>query len=244
MTNCASAYSTANSAGWARSVGSRPVPSNTSAFRSMPSSCGESGGAPVEVLPEHRLGVVETAGHIDVLRALTGEQERHPICAWRDALRARRRPRRCRARRRSAPRRHRQVGNDGCHPDLVGPPTREGERHVGQQSVRRGESSAASAALASCSDSAVRADNSSTCGPPGLPRRLEKVCGASSTTTCTLVPPTPNELTPARRGAVGFPWCVSVLNHEWRVLEVQLGVGRGVVHGRRESPCSSGRGSS
>ena len=38
MTNCASAYSTANRAGWARSVGSRPAPSNTSANRSMPSS--------------------------------------------------------------------------------------------------------------------------------------------------------------------------------------------------------------
>ena len=135
MTNCASAYSTANRAGWARSVGSRPVPSNTSAFRSMPSSSANPAGAPVEVLPEHRLGVVETTGHADVLRALTGKQERHPICAWRNALRA-------------LPDRDvvvlgggqhsggiGTIGNDGCHPDLVSPPTRKGERHVGQQQV-------------------------------------------------------------------------------------------------------------
>ncbi len=135
MTNCASAYSTANRAGWARSVGSRPGPVEHLGLQVDAEFLGESGGAPVEVLPEHRLGVVETTGHADVLRALTGKQERHPICAWRNALRA-------------PPDRDvvvlgggqhsggiGTVGNDGCHPDLVSPPTRKGERHVGQQQV-------------------------------------------------------------------------------------------------------------
>jgi phthiocerol/phenolphthiocerol synthesis type-I polyketide synthase E len=80
-------------------------------------------------------GVVETAGHAHVLRTLPGKQERHPICAWRTALRA-------------LPDGDvvvlgggqdsggiGTVVHDGCHPDLVGPPTRERERHVGQQRV-------------------------------------------------------------------------------------------------------------
>ena len=39
----------------------------------------EPGRALVEVLGEHRLGVVQAAGHPDVLRALAGEQEDDPV---------------------------------------------------------------------------------------------------------------------------------------------------------------------
>ena len=40
---------------------------------------GEAFRAPVEVLPEHRLGLVQSARHADVLGALAGEQERDPV---------------------------------------------------------------------------------------------------------------------------------------------------------------------
>ena len=39
----------------------------------------EPGGAPVESLPEHRFGLVQPAGHPDVLGALTREQENHSL---------------------------------------------------------------------------------------------------------------------------------------------------------------------
>ena len=47
--------------------------------------------------------------------------------------------------------------------------------------------------------SASRAESTSNCS--GATRRgTRSACGASSSTTCAFVPPTPNELTPARRG--------------------------------------------
>ena len=47
----------------------------------------------------------------------------------------------------------------------------------------------------------VRAESTSNCGPAaGVASRT----GADSSTTCTFVPPSPNELTPARRGSP--PW--------------------------------------
>ena len=48
----------------------------------------EAGGASVEDLPEHRLGVVEAAGHADVLRTLAGEHEGDPLCTRGNTRRA------------------------------------------------------------------------------------------------------------------------------------------------------------
>ena len=48
----------------------------------------EASGAPVEDLSEHRLGVVEAAGHADVLSSLAGKHEGDPLCARGNARRA------------------------------------------------------------------------------------------------------------------------------------------------------------
>ena len=168
MASCASAYSIANRAGCARSVRSRRVPSNTSSFRSMPSSSANPAVHRSKCLAEHRLGVVESTGHADVLRALTREQKRHPLGARRDALRAladrdvvvfrgghtvAASPGSCT----TAAIRTRGAGRRACTPYRV------------MQSRLR-DSSSANAARASCSDSAVRADNNSTCGRRGRDR--------------------------------------------------------------------------
>ena len=92
------------------------------------------------------------------------------------------------------------VGDDGRHPELVGPPARERERHVGQRQVlvarefggKRGPGILQGLGGARGQQQHLRTARGRAGG---------EVRGASSTTTCTLVPPTPNELTPARRGA-------------------------------------------
>ena len=156
--------------------------------------------APVEVLGEDRLGVVEATRHCGVLGALTGKRKttREPDSAalWIQWIRRRRR---CRVRRlRSTRAACCSIVNDRGRPELLGWPAREGKRDVGQvrgvvgpPAVRPSRDRNARSA------SAVRADSNSTCGPGRLCRA--GACGASSRTTCTLVPPTPNELTPARR---------------------------------------------
>ena len=92
----------------------------------------ESGGAAVEMLTEHRFGVVKPAGHADMLRALAGKQERNPVGSLADAGRA------------VTDRdvvvlsrgQHGTGGGAVCHdrghPDLFSATARERERHVGQ----------------------------------------------------------------------------------------------------------------
>ncbi len=92
------------------------------------------------------------------------------------------------------------VRDDGGQPDLVRPPPGEGEGHIGEWQVLVTGKRGGQRALASGSDSAVRADSSSTCGPADAGATAAGA-GASSTTTWALVPPTPKELTPARRGS-------------------------------------------
>ena len=141
------------------------VPSNTSARRSIPSSSPETFGAAVELLCEHRLGFVQPAGHSGVLRALSGKQEHHP------GIRS-------------------GIVDGFAHEDVVvlggfaarAPPAAWSctTAAIRSLSVRRPasvkatsdrsgpsgpDSSAAKPDRSSRSPSAVRADNSSTCGP-------------------------------------------------------------------------------
>ncbi|MNV64020.1 hypothetical protein D3C71_1566450 [compost metagenome] len=51
-----------------------------------------------------------------------------------------------------------------------------------------------------CTAAALRAESRSRCGRWAAAACTAGRCGASSTTTCALVPPMPKELTPARRG--------------------------------------------
>ena len=65
--------------------------------------------------------------------------------------------------------------------------------------------------------------------------RLRQLPRASSTTRCAFVPPTPNELTPARRGdAVSLPRLERRRHVERAAGEVDRRVRRLVVHGRRD----------
>ena len=60
---------------------------------------------------------------------------------------------------------------------------------------------------------------------------MREPLGASSTTTCALVPPTPNELTPARRTPSHSqgPYLLCTMNG---LVETQFRVGAGVVQCR------------
>ena len=62
-----------------------------------------------------------------------------------------------------------------------------------------------------------------------MPRPL----GASSRTTCALVPPTPNELTPARRTPSHSHGPYSLRTDEGTSVEMQFRVGAGEVQGCR-----------
>jgi hypothetical protein len=77
---------------------------------------------------------------------------------------------------------------------------------VREIAARSAESVMAPARLSiDCANAAsLRAEAHSTDHPPGAPRAGVDATGACSSTTCTLVPPMPNELTPARRGCVDF----------------------------------------
>ena len=86
------------------------------------------------------------------------------------------------------------------------------------------------------SASGVRAESSSSCGPSVVSEGTRG--GGSSRITCALVPPTPNELTPARRGAPSRARAsVSSLtvNGEWAKSIVGLGASTCSVAGSRRS---------
>ena len=66
--------------------------------------------------------------------------------------------------------------------------------------------------------------------------RGAETAGASSRTTCALVPPTPNELTPARRTPSHSHGPYSLRTTKGPSVEVQFGVGAGVVQSSRNRP--------
>ena len=148
---------------------------------------------------KRRAAIVELPPHADILAALPGEEEGHP----RASRVARPPPRRLRAR--------------GAQGDdrLRGAGRRNGQavRHVGASALAprstrrraprrpRSRDGRRSAAPARPAPARTARESASTCtgrsfGRGGAGERS----GASSSTTCALVPLKPNELTPARRG--------------------------------------------
>ena len=195
---------------------------------------GEAFGTAVEVLPEDRLGVMQTARHADVLGSLPGKQQRDPGRVLR------------RTRRAVADRdvgvlvggQHGAgigaVGDDGGHSDLVRPAARQRERHVGQWQVLvvsecRGERGLAllqrfggARGQQQHLRAVGRRGGGRRCGGPG--RFLDDGVDVSAADT--------EGADPGSARGVRLPWLVGVGHHERCVLQVQFRIGRGVVHCR------------
>ena len=168
MISCASAYSTANRAGWARSVGSRLSPVEHLCLagrcpvrrRIRRRSDRSSPGTPARCRRDR--GPCRRAGH-----PARGTGTRDPLCA-------RRAPAghwpietfSCSAALSTAQASARSATTAAIRTSCGRRPARVNATSASASCSSR-DSSAASAALASCSDSAVRADNSSTWGPLG-----------------------------------------------------------------------------
>ena len=103
----------------------------------------------------------------------------------------------CRARAPETAARVLLVVDDRRHAEVLFAAAGEGVGDIGQVDFVGSDNSAARAERECCSASGVLADNNSTCGPGRMSGA--GTAGASSTITCALVPPTPSELTAARR---------------------------------------------
>ena len=260
--SCARAYSMAKSAGWASVRSSSPVarsprspasirrrsarpagrPVEQSSRRSSPSSGTQKPRAAVDLLAEDRLGLVELAPHADVLVALAREQEGDRPA--RLGSRRRRRPAGV-ARPRRARRGVRAVAADQR------PPVRR--RPGGPRCRVKATSASGEAAGAAPGDppggravaarGAVRRAGREQPGAATAATAPEgAAAGASSSTTWALVPPMPNELTPARRGAPPVrPGAQPVVDEERAAREVDLRVGRRRSAGSAGSPRAPAR---
>ena len=117
----------------------------------------------------------------------------------------------------------------------------QGVRGVGNIELASSEMRAESRWHCSSSAAGVRAESTIKWMP--RPGPGSSVTGASSSTTWALVPPTPNELTPARSGcppaSQGRHSCI---DEERRVVEVELGAWRLEVKRRRQRPVMQGQG--
>jgi hypothetical protein len=203
----AMAYSTAKSAGWVMRVCNSFLLGGGGFFRGRIKCgpkiqlkvCMQPVGASIQFQSENRLTLVKLSTHLDLLRALAREHknDRHIVAHLSPGM--------------CAP--GVSVSKAAMAP-AVSPPQRifDTRIHVAglqaKGNIRQIEIGAFPQVRARLS--AVRASASSDLaekvsnfhrrdGPDGSGP------GASSRTTCALVPPTPNELTPARRGC---PWAV------------------------------------
>ncbi len=200
--SCASAYSTAKSAGWATAVAvSRRAASGDScrgrracagprraARRTAPRSGRTGGGTPCSAYRSRPM-----SGYC---APWPGNMKATPASAPRGLPRCAAGPGAASARAASAASRGDDEGavREGAPAELQ----RVGD--VGERRVRvRRPGAQPGCVRAAASAVALRAESTSSCAAAGR-GRARRCGGASSSTTCALVPPTPNELTPARRG--------------------------------------------
>ena len=233
--SCASAYSRANNAGWVIAVcpscAGLLAPAGggySTSRRSTPEDGPQNVGAAIDRLAEHAARLVERSPHADVLRALTREHEGNADRRSRRRTSGGGAPGRATgaARSRRRARAHQRAAMaEGATPDLqrvgqIGEIDGSG-RPSGRQALRRGLERGGSRRRAASSCRAARS-----------PARA----GASSTTTCAFVPPTPNELTPARRGARAAT-SRSSISRRTAVRDVEPGSALGVQAGRDARCC-------
>ncbi len=176
----------------------RRRPARAAASRRSSPRCGRSAArALVDHVPEHRLVAVQPGAHPGVLRALPGEQRTRPAGRCPRPAVPVSAPRRA-ARRPRVGRRRPRRGAGGCAGRAALQRVRR--RRRGPASGARSRCVARAAATAGPARVGRRAPTGRAACGPGRAGVAAAVAGASSSTTWALVPPMPNELTPARRG--------------------------------------------
>ena len=204
----ASAYSTTNSAGWVSRVSVRRrgrASSAASADRApragrSPRCRAQDLAAVVDVGAEDGLGLVEAAAHVRRTAALAGEQEGDGRSPVRRAARATALGDRPRASSAAASGLSRHTDDAAVGEGAAADLQRVGDVGEAQLGVLVQVSRPGCCAGALERRVGVFAESTQELAGVGVDGRRAPRGGASSSTTCALVPPMPNELTPARRG--------------------------------------------